>query len=132
MHRFDGINGSAVHDLTNTKAFPQRPTRTAALTKGGFEDRSAEGHGRNYGTMLEGFIAAPSTGRYTFGVQSGGAAEVWVSRTPNALDQDMVKVVEQTCCAKVQGASSVAWTAGMTQTFWVGLPFLFGREAPPS
>ena len=115
VHRFDGINGSNVHDLTSANAFPQRPTRTVALTNGSFEARS--GHGHNYGTMLEGFVAAPTTGRYTFAVDSDDSSEVWVSSTPNALDQDMVKVVEQTCCVKVEGTSSVAWVAGEMQAF---------------
>ena len=63
--------------------------------------------------MIEGFVRAPSSGDYTFFTDSDDGSEVWASSVPNALDEQMVKVVELVgCCQEVAGTTAVTWTEG--------------------
>ena len=82
---FKNINGGAVSDLTTNPKFPNKPDETVALS-GAFETAN---RGDNYGTMIETFINAPTTGKYTFNVDSDDASEVWVSSTPNASSPEL-------------------------------------------
>jgi hypothetical protein len=104
-----GIGGTKVRDLTRNKRFPNSPNSVKKLTSGRFEMRQK---GNNLGAVLEGFVNAPTSGRYTFSTHSDDASEVWAAR--NAYTQEgLVKVVELTgCCRKINGRTQLSWTKG--------------------
>jgi hypothetical protein len=104
-----GIGGTKVSDLTRNKRFPNSPNSVKKLTNGRFEMRQK---GNNLGAVLEGFVNAPTSGRYTFSTHSDDASEVWAAR--NAYTQEgLVKVVELTgCCRKINGRTQLSWTKG--------------------
>jgi hypothetical protein len=109
LNEWTGIRGTKVRDLTRNKRFPNSPNAVRKLTSGRFEMRR---RGNNLGALLEGFVKAPTTGRYTFSTHSDDSSEVWAAR--NAYTQEgLVKVVELTgCCRKINGRTQLSWTKG--------------------
>ena len=104
-----GIGGTAVRDLTRNKRFPNSPNSIKKLTNGRFEMRQK---GNNLGAMLEGFVKAPETSRYSFSTFSDDSSEVWAAFAPNTM-AGLVKVVElKGCCRKVNGNKFLSWTGG--------------------
>jgi hypothetical protein len=110
-YQYTGIKGTSVASLTSAGRYPRRPNKIVKLTKGRFQMTAK---GNNLGAMLEGFIMAPLTGRYSFSTRSDDASEVWVATKPNA-QRPLSKMVDlRGCCRKVQGAKMVMWYKGKT------------------
>eukprot|EP01049_Picozoa_sp_SAG25_P006404 SAG25_NODE_480_length_7508_cov_8.128627_3_plen_1083_part_01 len=108
-YAWTGIGGTKVRDLTRNKRFPNSPNAVRKLTSGRFETRQ---RGNNFGALLEGFVNAPTTGRYRFSTQSDDASEVWAASRPNT-QEGLVKVVELTgCCRKINGGRNLGWAKG--------------------
>merc|ERR1711871_1196749 len=107
-----GISGKSVRDLTSNARFPSIPSRITQLKTGKFSVRQT---GANNGAMLEGFVAAPLSGWYTFITNSRDASEVWSTGTPDTQETGVVKVVEsKTGGKKVTVRARLTWTAGKT------------------
>merc|ERR1719440_423533 len=108
-YAWTGIGGTKVSDLTNNKRYPNSPNAVRKLTSGRFEMKQ---RGNNLGAVLEGFVKAPTTGKYTFSTHSDDASEVWAASKPNT-QEGLVKVVELTgCCRRINGRTQLSWTAG--------------------
>ncbi len=71
---FEGINGSAVANLTGAAKYPNQPDSLAYLTS--FD---AGTHGDNYGSLLRGYVIPPATGSYTFWLASDDSSELRLS-----------------------------------------------------
>ena len=60
---YTGIHGTRVQDLLAAPHYPLRPDLTTPLPLGGAFEFSDMGW-NNFGTLLEGFVVAPSTGQH--------------------------------------------------------------------
>ena len=106
---YTGLGSGNLAALTSSEKFPDHPDEIKAITAGTFQTLP---YGTNYGVLLEGFIMAPSTGKYTFMTHSDDSSQVWVGTQPGSTTQ-LVKVVELTgCCYEAQGSTEVEWVRG--------------------
>jgi len=75
--RWNGINGSAVSNLTSNAAYPNNPSSTG--TRNLFE--MPTNIGNNIGIRMNGYICPPTTGNYIFWIASDASGELWLSTT---------------------------------------------------
>eukprot|EP01047_Picozoa_sp_COSAG01_P017021 COSAG01_NODE_889_length_12914_cov_3.351775_1_plen_4223_part_10 len=104
-HEWTGIGGKEVQDLVSHHTFPDDPTRVNENKNGNFQISHAV---TASGTMLEGFVLAPKTGRYVFMLHADDASEVWTTSESNSKD-DLTKVAELPHAIIAQGMCSVAF-----------------------
>ncbi|MCB0771493.1 MAG: PQQ-dependent sugar dehydrogenase [Flavobacteriales bacterium] len=69
------LSGFTINDLLNSPDYPDAPTGTSFMTS----MSTPNDFGNNYGQRIRGYIIAPSTGGYTFGVTSDDHSAVYVS-----------------------------------------------------
>jgi predicted extracellular nuclease/2',3'-cyclic-nucleotide 2'-phosphodiesterase (5'-nucleotidase family) len=72
---FLDIPGGAISDLTASPNYPNNPSLTAQLNKLEYGPDLAD----NYGVRIRGYICAPQSGVYTFGIASDNQSEFWLS-----------------------------------------------------
>ncbi|WP_372966662.1 PA14 domain-containing protein [Marinobacter sp.] len=77
---FDSITGNNVQSLLDAPKYPDSPDEIATLS----ELRQAASRGNNYGTLIQGFIAPPTTGEYTFYISGDDETQLWLSDSQNA------------------------------------------------
>ena len=75
--RWNGINGSAVSNLTSNSSYPNNPSSTGTRTL--FE--MPTNLGNNIGVRMNGYICPPATGNYIFWIASDASGELWLSTT---------------------------------------------------
>jgi hypothetical protein len=107
------IGGTSVDKLTASKKYPSHPDKMVALTSGTFSMRAK---GNNLGVMIEGFVMAPVTGKYTFSTHSDDSSQVWVAIRPNTQKRNLLRLAVELrgCCRKVQGKRQFSWKAKRT------------------
>ena len=109
---FDIGGGNEVWRLTNHAKYPDKPDRTDKLTSGNFEVPTQNKD--RMGSMIEGYVKAPGSGKFRFFTSSDDGSEVWVAERPDT-QQGLKKAVElKGCCREVAGTIRVQWTAGQT------------------
>ena len=114
-YQYSGISGTTVAALTNSAKFRAgKPDKTLQLTDwhqgSGYFQMTMRGN--NLGAMLEGYLLAPATGKFTFSTNSDDSSELWGASKPNTKI-GLVKVVElRGCCRKVQGTKALSLTKG--------------------
>jgi hypothetical protein len=72
---FRGISGGSVADLTKHPTFPMSPTDSELIKA--FEIPSNDE--QEYGSVIRGYLTAPSTGNYTFWIVADDAGELYLS-----------------------------------------------------
>ncbi|WP_111495992.1 PA14 domain-containing protein [Marinobacter bohaiensis] len=70
-----GISGSDVADLTSIEAYPNNPNSVEEITS--LVNEGARG--TNYGSLVKGYIEAPSSGEYTFHLAGDDETQLWLS-----------------------------------------------------
>lgn len=114
-HRFDGISGNAVSDLTGSANYPDAPDIDTTETI--FEiplDAS-----NSYGSRVYGYIVAPQTGNYTFWIASDDGSELYLSTDNDPANKALIASV-------VGWTSSRQWTKYASQQS-VSIPLVAGQ-----
>ena len=77
---YDGIgSGVLISDLTNNARFPADPSSEKQMIAfEGDTDRAD-----NYGSVMRGYLLAPTTGSYTFWIATDDSGELWMSTSTN-------------------------------------------------
>ncbi len=91
---WDNVSGGSVDQLIVLDSYPDNPDQVAELT----ELRSPQNRGSNYGSLVRGYIIAPTDGLYTFFVAGDNETQFWLSTSENPESAEVV--------ADVTGASS--------------------------
>ena len=74
---YDSISGNNVQNLLDSNKYPDAPDEVSAFT----ELRQPASRGNNYGTLIQGFLAPPTTGEYTFYISGDDETQLWLSET---------------------------------------------------
>ncbi len=72
---FDAITGNNVQSMLDAEKYPDSPDQIAEFS----ELRQAVSRGNNYGTLIRGFVAPPTTGEYTFYISGDDETQLWLS-----------------------------------------------------
>ncbi|MEZ4738218.1 MAG: PKD domain-containing protein [Flavobacteriales bacterium] len=72
---WSNVSGFAVIDLLNSPNYPTSPTGSSVMTL----MSSPTDFGDNYGQRIRGYIIAPTTGAYTFGITSDDHSAAYIS-----------------------------------------------------
>ncbi len=84
---FQGIGGSTLADLTNSPAYPSRPTLTNLVTDL-FE--SPSNFDDNYGQRMHGYILPPVSGNYTFWIATDDNGALFLSTDDNPVNAKLI------------------------------------------
>lgn len=84
-----GIPGNFVTDLTSHSDYPNNPSGSDQLTSFEVPTDIAD----NYGTRIQGYVHAPTTGSYTFWIAADDYAELWLSSDTNASNKALIASV---------------------------------------
>lgn len=84
--RWNNITGTTISSLTSNSRFPNTPDQTLVRTTfEGFVNA-----GDNYGIKMSGWIEAPVTGSYVFGLTSDDAGELRLSSNANPVNKQLI------------------------------------------
>jgi hypothetical protein len=83
---WDGINGTAVSDLTSSPDYPGNPTSIDYMTS--FEAPSD--WDEYYGIRMRGYLHPPSNGNYTFWISSDDNSELWLSTDDDPINKVLI------------------------------------------
>jgi hypothetical protein len=84
---YEGIQGTAVSDLTGASIYPDSPTQTNLVTDY-FE--APVDWSDNYGQRMHGFVVPPVTGNYTFWISTDDGGELWLSTDENPANGRLI------------------------------------------
>lgn len=86
---FDDVPGSRVDDLVGIARYPDNPDETLQLTR----LEGALNRANRYGTLVRGYIEAPSTGRYRFFVSGDDETQFLLSQSTSPTEAQLVASV---------------------------------------
>ena len=89
VYYWDGISGGKVVNLTESNLYPDQPSEINELTSlNGPEDRA-----NNFGSLVRGYIQAPSTGQYRFFVSGDAETQFWLSTSNSPAEISLIASV---------------------------------------
>jgi hypothetical protein len=83
---WEGIEGTAVADLTGNPAYPGSPTWCDTVTKLDSPDLGID----NYGGRMQGLLIPEVSGNYTFWVAADDGCELWLSTSEKACEASLI------------------------------------------
>ena len=90
LHRWDGVSGNSVSDLTSIGAYPDSPT--VATTRSSFEAPTNIGMD-DYGNRMFGYLEVPGDGDYTFYIASDDNSALYLSTDSDPANKVLIASV---------------------------------------
>ncbi|NJM38251.1 MAG: hypothetical protein HC845_10550 [Akkermansiaceae bacterium] len=114
-HRWTGVSGISVANLTSLSTYPNSPSITDTLTSFQTPSNIAD----NYGTRVFGWVHAPVTGNYTFSIYGDDNCELWLSTNSSPGSRRLIASVPE-------WTNQNEWTKFPQQTS-ASIPLVAGR-----
>ena len=105
---FNGINGTAVADLTSHASFPNAPSETRYLTALDTRQALPSNSRDNYGGRLRALFVPPASGNWIFYIKSDDASQLFLNPFGSDPAGKVLLTAEPACATPQSGAAMVS------------------------